>query len=78
MQAQLTTLRSLEAASKQTTVVEVLNETPVKKKKTLLRITVIKAKLFFWNLSPLHWYDGFKTIKIDLDEFYPKEQIGKL
>ena len=44
-----------------------------KKKKSLLRITFIKVKIFFWHLSPIHWYDGFKEIKIDLSEFECKQ-----
>ena len=45
-----------------------------KKKKTFLKITYIKVKLFFWNLSPLHWYDGFREIKIDMSEFECKKK----
>ena len=41
----------------------------VKKKKTRFQIAYIKVKLFFWNLSPFHWYDGFSDIKIDMNEF---------
>jgi hypothetical protein len=77
MQAQLTTLRSLDAVSQQTPAVEIVKDLPVKKKKTLLRITLIKVKLFFWNLSPLHWYDDFKIMKITLDEFTCKKIIFK-
>jgi hypothetical protein len=73
MQAQLTTLRSLDAVSQQTPAVEIVKETAVKKKRTALKVTVIKVKLFFWNLSPLHWYDDFKVMKINLDEFMCKK-----
>lgn len=41
----------------------------IKKKKTWLQIVYIKIKIFFWNLSPFHWYDGFSDIKIDMNEF---------
>jgi hypothetical protein len=74
MQAQLTTLRSLDAVSQQTPAVEIVKDIPVKKKKTLLRVTLIKVKLFFWNLSPLHWYDDFKGMKINMDEFICKKK----
>jgi hypothetical protein len=77
MQAQLTTLRSLDAVSQQTPAVEIVKDIPVKKKKTLVRITLIKVKLFFWNLSPLHWYDDFKLMKINMDEFTCKKIIFK-
>jgi hypothetical protein len=77
MQAQLTTLRSLDAAGQQTPIVEIVKDTPAKKKKTLVRITVIKVKLFFWNLSPLHWYDDFKVMKINMDEFICKKTTLK-
>ena len=40
-----------------------------KKKKTKLQIAHVKVKLFFWNLSPIHWYDTFKDIHIDMNEF---------
>lgn len=73
MQAQLTTLRSLDTAGQQTPAVEIVKEIAVKKKKTLLRITVTKVKLFFWNLSPLHWFDDFKLMKINMDEFMCKK-----
>ncbi len=41
----------------------------IKKEKSALRITIIKVRLFFWNLSPIHWYDTFKEIHIDMNEF---------
>jgi len=59
--------------------VELIKETvsnSTKKKKTFLEITYIKVKLFFWNMSPLHWYDGFKEIKVDLIEFECKKPIN--
>lgn len=40
-----------------------------KKKKTKLQIAHVKVKLFFWNLSPIHWYDTFKDIHVDMNEF---------
>jgi hypothetical protein len=40
-----------------------------KKEKTALQITIIKVRLFFWNLSPIHWYDTFKEIHVDMNEF---------
>lgn len=48
-----------------------------KKEKTALRITIIKVRLFFWNLSPIHWYDTFKEIHIDMNEFISRKTIIK-
>ncbi len=44
-----------------------------KKKRTLIKIAYLKARIFFWSLSPLHWYDDFKTIHIDMNEFISKK-----
>ncbi len=44
-----------------------------KKKRTLAKTAYLKVKIFFWNLSPLHWYDDFKTIHIDMNEFISKK-----
>lgn len=44
-----------------------------KKKRTVIKTAYIKVKLFFWKLSPLHWYDDFKTIHIDMNEFVSKK-----
>ncbi len=41
----------------------------IRKKKTTLQVAQIKVRLFFWNLSPIHWYDTFKDIHIDMNEF---------
>ena len=62
---------ALDNASLKATII------PVKKKKTWLQVTYIKVKIFFWNLSPFHWYDGFSDIKIDMNEFVKptKKQI---
>jgi hypothetical protein len=73
MQAQLTTLSGLDTSGQQTPIIEIKKEIPVNKKKTLLRIKFTKIKLFFWNLSPLHWYDGFKVMKFNMDEFMCKK-----
>jgi hypothetical protein len=40
-----------------------------KKKKSAIKITYTKLKIFFWNLSPIHWYDTFKEIHVDMNEF---------
>jgi uncharacterized ion transporter superfamily protein YfcC len=49
-----------------------------KKEKTVLQITIIKVRLFIWNLSPIHWYDTFKEIHVDMNEFIsPKNKKGK-
>ena len=62
------TTNALDTASTKATIVS------VKKKKTWLQVAYIKVKIFFWNLSPFHWYDGFKEIKIDLSEFEYKKK----
>jgi hypothetical protein len=51
-----------------TTIIETTNNTN-KRKKTKLQVAHLKVKLFFWNLSPIHWYDTFKEIHIDMNEF---------
>ena len=50
---------------------------PLKRKKSLVKIAVIKIKLFFWNLSPLHWYDNFKDLDVTLEEFTCKKVLPK-
>lgn len=45
----------------------VINQT--KKKRGLLKNIRVKIKVFFWNLSPFHWYDEFSSLKIDMNEF---------
>ena len=63
---------SLKGFQKDISPVEMIKETvnnSTKKKKTFLKITYIKIKVFFWNLSPFHWYDGFKEIRVDMNEF---------
>lgn len=62
------TTNALNTASIKATIIS------VKKRKTWLQIAYIKVKIFFWNLSPFHWYDGFKEIKIDLSEFECKKK----
>lgn len=48
------------------------------KDKTLLKISYLKVKLFFWNLSPNHWFDDMKNIEITLEEFEcEKRKINK-
>jgi hypothetical protein len=74
MQAPLTTLRSLDAVNQQTSAIEFVKEIPTKKKRGVFTITVVRVKLFFWNLSPLHWYDDFKVIDINMDEFICKKK----
>jgi hypothetical protein len=48
-----------------------------KKPKTALNITIIKVRLFFWNLSPIHWYDTFKDIHVDMNEFISPKNKNK-
>ena len=57
------TTNALNTASIKATIIS------VKKRKTWLQIAYIKVKIFFWNLSPFHWYDGFKEIHVDMNEF---------
>lgn len=67
---------SLKGFQEDISLVDIIKDTDnnsTKKKKTFLKITYIKIKVFFWNLSPLHWYDGFKEIKIDMTEFECKK-----
>jgi hypothetical protein len=46
-----------------------------KKKRAIAKVIYIKVKLFFWNLSPIHWYDTFKDIHVDMNEFIsPKKK----
>ena len=47
----------------------------IAKKKSLsfLKIYHLKVKVFVWNLSPLHWFDDMKDIKIELDQFQCKK-----
>jgi hypothetical protein len=46
-----------------------------KKQRQALQITIIKVRLFFWNLSPIHWYDTFKDIHVDMNEFITRKTI---
>jgi hypothetical protein len=60
------------------TVVSEVTSQSVKKKKTKLQVSHIKVRLFFWNLSPIHWYDTFKDIHVDMNEFIsPKNKTIK-
>lgn len=78
MPTQLATLRSFETVARQVPkTIGTVKEAAAPKKRTLLRVIIIKVKLFFWNLSPLHWYEGFKEIKINMDEFMCKKSISK-
>ncbi len=77
MNAQTAIVHQLNTVSKEITIVDVKATAPLKKKKTILRITAVRVKLFFWNLSPLHWYDGFKNIPIDMTEFITPKKSKK-
>ena len=44
-----------------------------KKSLSFLKIYYINVKVFIWNLSPLHWFDDMKEIKIELDQFQCKK-----
>jgi hypothetical protein len=46
----------------------------IKKRRPLFRVIYIKMKIVIWNLSPLHWYEDFKEIQINMDEFACKKQ----
>jgi hypothetical protein len=45
----------------------------IKKKKSIFKTAFIKVKVVIWNLSPLHWYDEFKDINVNLEEFANKK-----
>lgn len=45
----------------------------IKKKKSIFKIAFIKVKVIIWNLSPLHWFDDFKEINVNLEEFANKK-----
>ncbi len=50
---------------------------PLKKRKSIFKIAYIKVKVVIWKLSPLHWYDDFKEIKISMEEFANKKTPNK-
>ena len=67
---------SLKSFQNDISLIETIKEkvdSSKKNKKSFLKITYINAKVFFWNLSPMHWYDSFNEIKIDLNEFECKK-----
>jgi hypothetical protein len=65
-----------KTANTLTTVITQETTNTIQKKKTRLKIVRIKVKVFFWNLSPIHWYDTFKDIHVDMNEFIsPKTKI---
>jgi hypothetical protein len=65
----LNTTEDFKTANTLATVISEATISSVKKKKTTLQIASIKVRLFFWNLSPIHWYDTFKDIHVDMNEF---------
>ncbi len=77
MNAQTAIIHDMNTVSKQITIADIKTTAPLKKKKTMLRITAVRVKLFFWNLSPLHWYDDFKVMQINMDEFICKKITDK-
>jgi hypothetical protein len=74
MQTQLTTRCSLDKVNQQAPAVEFVREIATKKKRKDFMITIVRVKLFFWKLSPLHWYDDFKEMNINMDEFICKKK----
>jgi hypothetical protein len=73
MQAHTKKLLRLEALQQQLLPVIECKENLINMKKAAHRRVIIKVKRFFGNLSPLHWYDEFKDIKIDMNEFAAKK-----
>ncbi len=65
----LNTTEDFKTANTLATVISEATTNSVKKKKTTLQVAQIKVRLFFWNLSPIHWYDTFKEIHVDMNEF---------
>ncbi len=69
----LDTTEDFKTANTLATVISEATTNSVKKKKTGLQVAHIKVRLFFWNLSPIHWYDTFKEIHVDMNEFISKK-----
>jgi hypothetical protein len=69
----LDTTEDFKTANTLATVIKEATTSSVKRKKTTLQVASIKVRLFFWNLSPLHWYDTFKNIQVDMNEFISKK-----
>jgi hypothetical protein len=65
----LNTTEDFKTANTLATAITEATIISAKKKKTRLQVAHIKVKLFFWNLSPIHWYDTFKEIHIEMNEF---------
>jgi hypothetical protein len=65
----LNTSEDFKTANTLATTIKEATTNSVKKKKTTLQVARIKVRLFFWNLSPIHWYDTFKEIHVDMNEF---------
>jgi hypothetical protein len=71
----LNTTEDFKTANTLATVISEATTNSVKKKKTTLQVAQIKVRLFFGNLSPIHWYDTFKDIHVDMNEFIsPKNE----
>jgi hypothetical protein len=66
---QLDNTEDFKTANTFATIIKEATTNSVKRKKTTLQVAHIKVRLFFWNLSPIHWYDNFKDIHIDMNEF---------
>jgi hypothetical protein len=69
----LDTTEDFKTANTLATIIKEATTSSVKRKKTTLQVASIKVRLFFWNLSPLHWYDTFKNIQVDMNEFISKK-----
>jgi hypothetical protein len=69
MMLRLNTTEDFKTANILATVIKEATTHSVKQKKTTLQVARIKVRLFFWNLSPIHWYDTFKDIHVDMNEF---------
>jgi hypothetical protein len=73
MHTQTQLLKSFDTINNQTSFSKAVKDEPAKKKKSLFVVLKIKVKVFFWNLSPIHWFEDFKDIKITMEEFECKK-----
>jgi hypothetical protein len=63
------------------------NENPVVSTSAITKVVVrrrisfkkmaVRTRKAIWNLLPLHWFDGFKEIEIDMSEFACKKSTPK-
>jgi hypothetical protein len=71
----LDTSETFRTANTLATVIKNASTSSVKKRKIAIKVATIKVRLFFWNLTPIHWYDTFKHIHVDMNEFISKKTM---